>query len=85
MWELLTGERPFRGLLEGDVVYGVCETGLRPQFPPGAPEAFVSLAQQCWAQNASDRPTAGQVGGGLLLLAPASRVSVSVGLDDVPF
>eukprot|EP00878_Enallax_costatus_P005824 GHUV01006111.1.p1 GENE.GHUV01006111.1~~GHUV01006111.1.p1 ORF type:complete len:1207 (+),score=432.41 GHUV01006111.1:332-3622(+) len=61
LWELLTGERPFRGLLEGDLVGGVCENGLRPQFPPGAPEAYVALAQQCWAEDIADRPTARQV------------------------
>lgn len=61
VWELLTGERPFRGLLEGDLIGGVCEQGLRPQFPPGAPEAYTALAHQCWAESIADRPTARQV------------------------
>lgn len=61
MWELLTGERPFRGLLEGDLVVGVCENGLRPVFPPGTPPAYVALAQQCWSQQPGDRPIAQQV------------------------
>lgn len=61
MWELLTGERPFRGMLEGDLVVGVCDRKLRPVFPPGAPAAYVALAQQCWADDASERPTAAQV------------------------
>jgi hypothetical protein len=61
VWELLTCERPFRGLLEGDLMLGVCDHGLRPQFPPGSPAPYVALAQQCWAQDPAHRPTAAQV------------------------
>uniref|UniRef100_A0A383WJZ4 Protein kinase domain-containing protein n=1 Tax=Tetradesmus obliquus TaxID=3088 RepID=A0A383WJZ4_TETOB len=61
LWELLTGESPFRGMLEGDLVVGVCDRKLRPVFPPGAPVAYVALAQQCWADDASERPTAAQL------------------------
>jgi hypothetical protein len=61
VWELLTGERPFQGLLEGDLVVGVCDRKLRPLFPPGAPAAYIALAQQCWADDASERPTAALV------------------------
>ncbi|WIA39546.1 hypothetical protein OEZ86_005635 [Tetradesmus obliquus] len=61
LWELLTGEHPFGGMLEGDLVVGVCDRKLRPVFPPGAPAAYVALAQQCWADDASERPTAAQL------------------------
>jgi len=61
MWELLTRDRPFRGLLEGDLVVGVCDKGLRPVFPPGCPSSYVALAQQCWSDDPAHRPTAVQV------------------------
>lgn len=60
VWELLTGDRPFRGLLEGDLLLGVCEQGMRPSFPPGAPADYVALAKQCWADSPAERPTAPQ-------------------------
>lgn len=62
VWELLTRDRPFKGLLEGDLVVGVCDRGLRPVFPPGCPASYVTLAQQCWSEDPSQRPTAAQVG-----------------------
>lgn len=62
MWELLTRDRPFKGLLEGDLVVGVCDRGLRPIFPPGCPASYVTLAQQCWSDDPAQRPTAAQVG-----------------------
>jgi hypothetical protein len=65
VWELLTGELPFRGMLEGDLVVGVCDRKLRPVFPPGAPAAYVALAQQCWSEDAAERPTAAQVRAGV--------------------
>jgi hypothetical protein len=61
VWELLTGDLPFRGMLEGDVVIGICERQLRPAFPPGAPQGYVDLAQQCWAEDPAARPAAAQV------------------------
>jgi hypothetical protein len=61
VWELLTRDRPFRGLLEGDLVVGVCDQGLRPTFPPGCPASYVALAQQCWSEDMTQRPTAAQV------------------------
>lgn len=61
VWELLTRDRPFRGLLEGDLVVGVCDQGLRPVFPPGCPASYVALAQQCWSDDPAVRPTAAQV------------------------
>jgi hypothetical protein len=61
VWELLVRDRPFKGLLEGDLVVGVCDQGLRPTFPPGCPASYVALAQQCWADDPSLRPTAPQV------------------------
>lgn len=67
-------DRPFKGLLEGDLVVGVCDQGLRPTFPPGCPASYVALAQQCWADDPSLRPTAPQVRLLLLLkfLQPSS-------------
>ena len=61
VWELLTCEKPFRGLLEYDLVTGVCDKGLRPIFPPGSPASYATLAQQCWANDPAQRPTAAQV------------------------
>jgi hypothetical protein len=92
VWELLTRDRPFKGLLEGDLVVGVCDRGLRPVFPPGCPASYVALAQQCWSDDTAQRPTAVQVNllslrlrmGGVLValstrLQPHSSVSVCLG------
>ena len=33
--------------------------GLRPVFPPGAPLAFVKLAERCWSVSPGDRSAEG--------------------------
>lgn len=61
MWELYTGARPYSGLAPGAIAQRVFSEGLRPAFPPDAPEAYVRLARDCWAADPALRPAFGAV------------------------
>lgn len=60
LWEMLTGKRPWAGLLQMQVIFAVTIRRRRLAFPPGAREAhprFVSLAEDCMAPEAERRPS----------------------------
>lgn len=57
LFELLTGELPFAGLQQVDIVRAV-GNGERPSIPEKyRSEAIVQLIEECWRQNPEDRPT----------------------------
>ncbi len=56
VWELATGDRPWRGLTAGAIMQRVMVAGARPPLPLWAPPAFVRLMVACWAQAPKDRP-----------------------------
>ena len=43
------------------IVYVQVAGGFRPKIPADVPEAVRALITACWAQEAHDRPTAGEV------------------------
>ncbi|GIL67254.1 hypothetical protein Vafri_20688 [Volvox africanus] len=70
MWELYTGQQPYRELLSHiskredrhrALLVRVVHEGLRPSFPSGVPQDYFSLAAQCWSPEPSARPTTGDV------------------------
>ncbi|KAG2502013.1 hypothetical protein HYH03_000509 [Edaphochlamys debaryana] len=70
MWELYTGQQPYRALLSHiskredrhrALLARVVHEGLRPVFPPGVPQDYWSLAVQCWSAEPSARPTTSEV------------------------
>ena len=60
LWEMLTGKRPWAGLLQMQVIFAVTIRRRRLAFPAGAREAhprFVALTEDCMAPEAERRPS----------------------------
>uniref|UniRef100_G1PWP4 Mitogen-activated protein kinase kinase kinase n=1 Tax=Myotis lucifugus TaxID=59463 RepID=G1PWP4_MYOLU len=56
LWELLTGEVPFRGIDGLAVAYGVAMNKLALPIPSTCPEPFAKLMEDCWNPDPHSRP-----------------------------
>ncbi|KAM9842653.1 mitogen-activated protein kinase kinase kinase 9 [Aulostomus maculatus] len=56
LWELLTGEVPFRGIDGLAVAYGVAMNKLALPIPSTCPEPFARLMEDCWSPDPHSRP-----------------------------
>ncbi|XP_032355589.1 mitogen-activated protein kinase kinase kinase 9 [Etheostoma spectabile] len=56
LWELLTGEVPFRGIDCLAVAYGVAMNKLALPVPLTCPEPFARLMEECWSPDPHSRP-----------------------------
>ncbi|XP_047247167.1 mitogen-activated protein kinase kinase kinase 10 [Girardinichthys multiradiatus] len=57
LWELLTGEVPYREIDALAVAYGVAMNKLTLPIPSTCPETFVQLLKECWSSNPRSRPS----------------------------
>ncbi|KAB1271522.1 Mitogen-activated protein kinase kinase kinase 21 [Camelus dromedarius] len=57
LWELLTGEVPYRGIDGLAVAYGVAVNKLTLPVPSTCPEPFAKLMKECWQQDPHIRPS----------------------------
>uniref|UniRef100_A0A8C8R7K0 Mitogen-activated protein kinase kinase kinase n=1 Tax=Pelusios castaneus TaxID=367368 RepID=A0A8C8R7K0_9SAUR len=57
LWELLTGEVPFRGIDGLAVAYGVAMNKLALPIPSTCPEPFAKLMEDCWNSDPHLRPS----------------------------
>ncbi|KAB0347798.1 hypothetical protein FD754_012655 [Muntiacus muntjak] len=57
LWELLTGEVPYRGIDGLAVAYGVAVNKLTLPIPSTCPEPFARLMKECWQQDPHIRPS----------------------------
>uniref|UniRef100_A0A4W6ETX0 Mitogen-activated protein kinase kinase kinase n=1 Tax=Lates calcarifer TaxID=8187 RepID=A0A4W6ETX0_LATCA len=57
LWELLTGEVPYRGIDGLAVAYGVAVNKLTLPIPSTCPEPFSKLMEECWDQDPHVRPS----------------------------
>ncbi|KAJ7399410.1 Mitogen-activated protein kinase kinase kinase 9 [Pitangus sulphuratus] len=57
LWELLTGEVPFRGIDGLAVAYGVAMNKLALPIPSTCPEPFAKLMEDCWNPDPHSRPS----------------------------
>ncbi|XP_063803358.1 mitogen-activated protein kinase kinase kinase 9 isoform X2 [Pseudophryne corroboree] len=57
LWELLTGEVPFRGIDGLAVAYGVAMNKLSLPIPSTCPEPFARLMEDCWNPDPHCRPS----------------------------
>lgn len=68
LWELLTGEAPYRGIDGLAVAYGVAVNKLTLPIPSTCPEPFAQLMSECWDQDPHRRPTFSSILSQLLAL-----------------
>jgi hypothetical protein len=68
MYELYTGEQPYKNEKQGAIINKVSKFNLRPVFPSGTPEEYRLLAQQCWHARATERPGIMQIQSSLMPL-----------------
>ncbi|XP_014710072.3 mitogen-activated protein kinase kinase kinase 21 isoform X1 [Equus asinus] len=61
LWELLTGEVPYRGIDGLAVAYGVAVNKLTLPVPSTCPEPFAKLMKECWQQDPHIRPSFGLI------------------------
>ncbi|XP_061817134.2 mitogen-activated protein kinase kinase kinase 11 [Nerophis lumbriciformis] len=61
LWELLTGEAPYRGIDGLAVAYGVAVNKLTLPIPSTCPEPFTQLMSECWDQDPHRRPNFGSI------------------------
>ncbi|RWS28393.1 Mitogen-activated protein kinase kinase kinase 9-like protein, partial [Leptotrombidium deliense] len=57
LWELLTGETPYKGIDALTVAYGVAINKFKLPIPSTCPSQFSSLMLACWDQNPHLRPS----------------------------
>lgn len=57
LWELLTGEVPYREIDALAVAYGVAMNKLTLPIPSTCPEAFAQLLTECWSPIPHSRPS----------------------------
>ncbi|XP_060928989.1 mitogen-activated protein kinase kinase kinase 10 [Limanda limanda] len=57
LWELLTGEVPYREIDALAVAYGVAMNKLTLPVPSTCPEPFAQLLAECWSPNPHSRPS----------------------------
>ncbi|XP_077476885.1 mitogen-activated protein kinase kinase kinase 10 isoform X3 [Stigmatopora argus] len=56
LWELLTGEVPFRGIDGLAVAYGVAMNKLALPIPSTCPQSFARILEGCWSPDPHSRP-----------------------------
>ena len=61
MWELATGDKPYRGLNMARLVHRVLVSGGRPALPLWLPPAYTRLVTSCWAPVRSVSAETGKV------------------------
>jgi serine/threonine protein kinase len=60
LWELVAGERPYRGLTHGQVLHQIAQ-GRALEPPACAPPAFAAFLRRCLAADPAERPTFEQI------------------------
>src|SRR2546427_426567 len=56
MWEILTGEKPYKDHPHDIHLAFKIIDGLRPTIPEGTPDDYTSLMQKCWHENPAEWP-----------------------------
>ena len=61
MWELLTGDMPYKNMKQTDIMVGVTMGNLRPTIPDDCPQKIRDLIEICWSQDPAMRPKMSKV------------------------
>ncbi|XP_078621077.1 mitogen-activated protein kinase kinase kinase 13-like isoform X2 [Branchiostoma floridae x Branchiostoma japonicum] len=57
LWELLTGESPYKDVDSSAIIWGVGSNSLHLPVPTTCPEGFKLLLKQCWSGKPRNRPS----------------------------
>jgi len=57
LWELLTGEIPYREVDNSAIIYGVGSNSLHLPLPASCPDGFKLIVQMCWHTDSRKRPS----------------------------
>ncbi|XP_074591445.1 RAF-like serine/threonine-protein kinase PRAF [Curcuma longa] len=69
MWELITGDEPYRDMHYGAIIGGIVSDTLRPPVPESCDPEWRSLMEQCWATEPSQRPSFTEIASRLRAMA----------------
>eukprot|EP00775_Hariotina_reticulata_P010179 gene10179-10339_t len=61
MWEVITGEQPWKGRMMGEIMTMVMIEGARLEFPATVSKAYADLARRCWLEDPAARPSFGEL------------------------
>ncbi|XP_038048798.1 mitogen-activated protein kinase kinase kinase 13-B-like [Patiria miniata] len=61
LWELLTGEMPYKDVDSSAIIWGVGSNSLQLPIPSTCPEGFKLLMMQCWSAKPKNRPSFRQI------------------------
>ncbi|XP_023669189.1 mitogen-activated protein kinase kinase kinase 12 [Paramormyrops kingsleyae] len=61
LWELLTGEIPYKDVDSSAIIWGVGNNSLQLPVPDSCPDGFKILLQQCWNFKPRNRPSFRQI------------------------
>ncbi|XP_026516486.1 mitogen-activated protein kinase kinase kinase 12 [Terrapene carolina triunguis] len=61
LWELLTGEIPYKDVDSSAIIWGVGSNSLHLPVPSGCPDGFKILLRQCWNSKPRNRPSFRQI------------------------
>jgi len=75
LWEILTGEIPYRGWNTIQIAMKVVQ-GIRPQFPELVPTELRELVASCWDEHVDKRPTCAVIIQHLVSIAHAKHVRI---------
>ena len=57
VWELLTGELPYKNVDSSAIIWGVGSNALQLPLPSTCPGGFKLLIKQCWSSKPRNRPS----------------------------
>ncbi|XP_030402571.1 mitogen-activated protein kinase kinase kinase 10 [Gopherus evgoodei] len=78
LWELLTGEVPYREIDALAVAYGVAMNKLTLPIPSTCPEPFARLLAECWDPDPHARPPFGSILGRLVAVEHSAMFSMAL-------
>ncbi|XP_071505294.1 mitogen-activated protein kinase kinase kinase 13-A-like [Diadema antillarum] len=61
LWELLTGEMPYKDVDSSAIIWGVGSNSLQLPIPSTCPDGFKLLMMQCWSAKTKNRPSFRQI------------------------
>lgn len=74
MWELLTGDEPYKDIHCASIIGGIVNNTLRPQIPSWCDPEWKSLMESCWGSDPAERPSFSDISQKLRSMAAAMNL-----------